>query len=144
MRKGIDFIGVGCVFVCHDGQGNILMHKRSATCRDEQGRWDCGGGSMEFGETFEETVRREVREEYGTDPIEARMIYVRNNLREHAGVKTHWINVVYLVLVNREEVRIAEPDKIDDIGWFTIDAMPEPIHSGMKSHFEQIKALFPS
>jgi ADP-ribose pyrophosphatase YjhB (NUDIX family) len=46
------------------------MHCRSKNCRDEQGCWDCGGGSMEFGETFEETVKREVEEEYGVVPIE--------------------------------------------------------------------------
>ena len=53
LKRGIDYIGVTVVFYCHDGAGRLLLHKRSVACRDEQGRWDVGGGSMEFGETFE-------------------------------------------------------------------------------------------
>ncbi len=52
MKKGIDYIGVTCVFYCHDGKGKLLLHKRSENCRDEKGRWDCGGGAMELGETL--------------------------------------------------------------------------------------------
>lgn len=37
LQRGIDFIGITCVFYCHDGQGNFLMHKRSKNCRDEIG-----------------------------------------------------------------------------------------------------------
>lgn len=51
MRQGFDYIGVTTVFYCHDGKGNLLLHKRSQTCRDEKGRWDCGGGALKFGET---------------------------------------------------------------------------------------------
>jgi ADP-ribose pyrophosphatase YjhB (NUDIX family) len=64
MKKGIDYIGVTVCFYCHDGKGNLLLQKRSHKCRDEQGMWDCGGGSMRFGETFEEAARREIKEEY--------------------------------------------------------------------------------
>lgn len=144
MKRGVDFIGVGCVFVCHDGRGNILMHRRSVNCRDEPGRWDCGGGSMEFGETFEQTVRREVMEEYGTEPLDVRMAFARNTLREHAGATTHWVHVIHLVLVNPAEVRIGEPEKMDDIGWYSPDALPEPLHSVLQTHVEQIKELITS
>ena len=27
------------------------------------------------------------------------------------------------------EVRIGEPEKMDELGWFTLDALPEPLHS---------------
>ena len=59
LKKGVDFTGVAIVFICHDGNGNILMHKRSQNCRDEQGRWDIGGGSLEFGHLVEDTLKRE-------------------------------------------------------------------------------------
>lgn len=142
MKRGVDFIGVGCVFVCHDGQGNVLMGKRSVNCRDEHGRWDFGGGSMEFGETFEETVRREVVEEYGTEPSVVRLAYIRNSLREHQGTQTHWVHVVHFARVNREEARIAEPEKMDAIGWFRFERLPEPLHSILAEDIDLIAAQF--
>ncbi len=138
-KKGVDFIGVNCAFYCHDGKGNILFHKRGAKCRDEQGTWDCGGGSMEFGETFEDAVRREVKEEYGTEPLKIEYIFTGNVLREHKGQPTHWIKNVHWVLVDPEKVRIGEPDKIEEIGWFTLDNLPLPLHSQIKGEIGILK-----
>lgn len=84
---------------------------------------------MEFGESFEDTVRREVKEEYGVEPLEITYITTRNVLREHNGQPTHWIKNLHWVRVNRSEVLNAEPEKIDEIGWFTMDDLPEPLHS---------------
>lgn len=64
MKQGFDYVGVTVVFYCHDGKRNLLLYKRSQNCRDEKGRWDCGGGAVKFGESFEQAVRREVKEEY--------------------------------------------------------------------------------
>lgn len=134
MIRGVDHIGVGCAFICHDGAGNLLMHRRSARCRDEQGRWDFGAGSMEFGESFEETVRREVEEEYGARALELRQLCVRNSLREHEGARTHWVHVVFLVRVDPAEARNNEPEKIDEICWFRPDRLPDPLHSAVRDH----------
>lgn len=56
LKRGVDFIGVTVPFVIHDGKKNFLLQKRSKNCRDEQGRWDVGGGSMEFGEEWNQVV----------------------------------------------------------------------------------------
>jgi NADH pyrophosphatase NudC (nudix superfamily) len=127
--RGKEFIGVNCVFWCHDGKGKLLMHKRSKKCRDEQETWDCGAGSMEFGETFEETVRREVLEEYGAQPKEIKYISSANVLREHNGETTHWVKNLHWVLVDPKEVKNNEPDKIEEIGWFDLENLPTPLHS---------------
>jgi len=42
------------------------MSKRSNKTRDEHGKWDPGGGSIEFGESIDSALKREVREEYCT------------------------------------------------------------------------------
>lgn len=55
MRAGTDFIGVGVVYFCHDGKGSVFMSKRGQNARDERGRWDIGGGAMDFGSSVEET-----------------------------------------------------------------------------------------
>jgi len=143
-KRGVDYIGVTNVFFCHDGQGNLLLHKRSAACRDEQGRWDCGGGAMEFGETFEQAVAREIREEYGVEPLELVRATTANVLRENNGVKTHWIAVIHVAKVDPADVRINEPEKMDEIGWFKVGELPEPLHSVLMRHFDLVKDhIFP-
>ncbi|MDD5437795.1 MAG: NUDIX domain-containing protein [Patescibacteria group bacterium] len=138
-KRGVDYIGVNCVFFCHDGQGNILLHKRSSACRDEQGRWDCGGGSMEFGETFDETVAREISEEYCAKPLEIVRTEAVNVLRNNNGVDTHWIAVVHAVKLDPAETRIGEPAKMEELGWFKYDELPEPLHSMFLKHFDLVK-----
>ena len=140
LKKGVDFIGVTVVFYCHDGKGNILLHKRSKACRDEQGRWDCGGGSMEFGEaSFEEVVRREVREEYCVEPLEVVHVATTNVIRKHEGTPTHWIALVYAVLIPEGAGAIGEPHKAEELGWFAHDQLPDPLHSCFPSHFALVK-----
>ncbi|MEK7505126.1 MAG: NUDIX domain-containing protein [Patescibacteria group bacterium] len=139
LKCGVDYVGVNCTFWCHDGKGRVLMHKRSNKCRDEQGRWDCGAGAMEFGETFEDAVRREVQEEYGVASLAVEYVATRNVLREHNGRKTHWVKNLHLVLVDPSKVKNMEPEKIDEIGWFTLDKLPEPLHSQVTSEVEMIR-----
>lgn len=139
MRKGIDCIGICVVFYCHDGNGNLLLHKRSLKCRDEQGRWDVGGGALEHGETFEEAVNRELSEEYGTTPLDLKPLGTHNVLRISNGEKTHWIALVFSALLDPQEVKITDPDYMDDIGWFPLDDLPTPLHSQFDRFFPLFK-----
>ena len=140
--RGIDFIGVTCSFVCHDGNGNFLMHKRSQNCRDEQGKWDNGGGAHEFGSTFEETINREIQEEYGTKPFNLQFIKTYDALRSlEDGTPTHWVSIVYAAQVDRRKAKNNEPFKIEEIGWFTLKDLPSPLHSQSKHTLESVKAL---
>ena len=130
-KKGIDFTGINCVFYCTDGKGNILAQKRSLHCRDEQGTWDPGGGSMEFGEeSFESVVRREIKEEYCIEAAKIVFAGARNIIRDNTGVKTHWVSLIFAVLVaNPEASRVGEPDKADEVCWFPITKLPKNLHS---------------
>jgi ADP-ribose pyrophosphatase YjhB (NUDIX family) len=139
LKRGIDYIGVNCIFYCHDGHGNLLMHRRSKNCRDEQGVWDCGGGSMEFGETPEQAVRREVFEEYGVEPISLKFATARNVLRDNRGVPTHWIALLFVVEVDPSQVKIGEPEKMEQLSWFSFDQLPERLHSQIPAHFKAIR-----
>jgi 8-oxo-dGTP diphosphatase len=139
LQRGLDYIGVTVVFFCHDGEGNLLLHKRSENCRDENGLWDCGGGSMEFGETFEDAVEREVKEEYSVMPLEIKSVATTNVIREHNGKMTHWIAHIHVVKVPRDGVAIGEPDKMDEIGWFSPYDLPENQHSCLEKHLELTK-----
>ncbi len=55
-------IGVGAVI--EEGDGKILLVKHIPERGGFwQGKWICPGGALEFGETIEEGIKREVREE---------------------------------------------------------------------------------
>ena len=127
-------IRVCCVFLCHDQAGRLLLHRRTQACRDEAGAWDSGGGALEFGEDPAEAVRREVHEEYGVFPNRVRVVGTRNVLREQNGNLTHWVALVFDVLVDPNAVRLGEPDKMAELGWFDMEALPTPLHSQLRDH----------
>lgn len=63
MRKHVGHAPIltcACGVIIENSLGEILLQKRR-----DNGCWAIIGGSMELGETFEETVRRETREESG-------------------------------------------------------------------------------
>lgn len=62
-EAGHDFIGVVVCAVVHDGIGNMLLLKRGANARDEHGKWDICGGGIDFGESIETALIRELDEE---------------------------------------------------------------------------------
>ncbi|MBI2483002.1 NUDIX domain-containing protein [Candidatus Uhrbacteria bacterium] len=129
LRKGIDHVGVTVVFFCHDGAGRFIMAKRNANARDEHGRWDIGGGALEHGATVEETLRREIREEYCAEALEITFLGYRDVHRTHEGQRTHWIGLDFLVHIDPRTVANGEPHKFDAVEWFTLDTIPEPHHS---------------
>jgi 8-oxo-dGTP pyrophosphatase MutT (NUDIX family) len=127
--KGIDYIGVSVVYFCHDGQGNFIMAKRNGNARDEHGRFDIGGGAIEFDQTVEETIIKEIKEEYCADVLDYEFLGFRDVHREHQGKATHWVALDFKVLVDRDQVKNGEPHKFDEIKWFTLDNLPENYHS---------------
>jgi len=139
MKKGEDYTGVTIVYACHDDKGNFLLNKRGPACRDEQGTWDPGGGGLEFGDTVEKTLRKEIAEEYSTDVLSYEFLGFRDVHREHNGKKTHWVALDFKVLVDPSKVKNGEPHKFDEVGWFTLDALPTPLHSQYPKFLELYK-----
>ncbi len=129
LRRGIDYIGVTVNFIIHDGKGKILLQKRSVNCRDEHGKWDIGGGAVEFGETLEQALERELMEEYLVSPIEYAFTELGTALRTHNNKPTHWVYANFKVLVDPKSIKIGEPHKVDDLGWFKLSNLPQPQHS---------------
>ncbi len=130
MRQGVDYVGVGVVFFCHDGKGNFVMSKRSKNTRDEHGRWDPGGGGIEFGEKIEDALRREIKEEYCTDVINFDFLGFRDVHRvDEKGNKTHWVILDFKVLIDKNKVKNGVPRQHEAIGWFKLNKLPNPVHS---------------
>ncbi|MCD5381920.1 MAG: NUDIX domain-containing protein [Candidatus Pacebacteria bacterium] len=140
MQQGYDYIGNAVTTFCHDGNGRCLLGLRSDKCRDEHGRWDpIGSGGIEVGDTIEDTVHREVKEECGSEVVAMEFLGHREVFREQNGTKTHWIQFDFKVQVNPDQVRIMEPEKCLALEWYTLDALPEPMHSQFPTFLEKYK-----
>ncbi|RJP43599.1 NUDIX domain-containing protein [Candidatus Parcubacteria bacterium] len=140
MLKGTDYPGVSIVYFCHDGEGSFVLAKRSKNARDEHGRWDIGGGGLEFGVTVEETLRKEIKEEYDAEILAYEFLGFRDVHRKHDGKPTHWIALDFKVLVPHNEVRNAEPHKFDAVEWFRMDNLPSPLHSQLGEFFGKYRS----
>lgn len=137
LRRGIDHIGISACAVIHDGNGKILLMKRGPEARDERGCWDICGGAIEFGESIDDAIRREVQEELCAAPLDVVFSHAYDAHRVHTdGRPTHWIALVHFVKVDPKEVKIGEPHKISELGWFTKDTLPQPLHSQFWKSFQ--------
>lgn len=140
VHKGISFVGVTTSFLCYDKAGEFIMAKRSRNARDEKGTWDQGGGGLKWGVTAVDNVRREVMEEYCAEANQIDFLGYHDVFRKLPdGTPTHWLLLSFAVLVDRAEVKIGEPDMIDELGWFTVDTLPSPLHSHQEPFFARYK-----
>lgn len=113
-------IGIG-VFVVRDGK--FLMGYRKGS--HGSSNWSIPGGHMEYGETFEQTAKREVMEETGLSILNVRFAAVTNDLFESEG--KHYVSVWVLSDSIEGEPSITEPNKFVNQKWVDIDKLPKPL-----------------
>ncbi len=69
-------------------------------------------------------MAREVREEVGVEIAIVRAL----GLTETIGIDDqHWVSPVYLARVIAGEPANREPDKLEAVAWFALDAPPQPL-----------------
>ena len=87
-------VGVGAVIICN---GKILLEKRKN--EPGRGKWSIPGGLVELGESVEQTVIREVKEETGLEVEKPEHIDVVDNVvrDENGEVKYHFVIIDYFV-----------------------------------------------
>jgi len=107
-------IGVGAVIVCN---GKILLEKRKG--EPGRGKWTVPGGLVELGESAEQTVMREVREETNLEVEDPKLIDVVNNvtLDEDGRIKYHFLIVDYFVKLKGGKLKAA--DDAAELRWVT-------------------------
>lgn len=141
MIAGVDYPGLAVVFYCHDGNKHFALGKRSTNTRAYHGHWDGGGGQIEFGETVQEAIDRELLEEFGCTGKVEYEFPASTRVFEKDGKTNHWVVLRFLIRVNHEDVRNNEPRSIDEVSWFTLDNLPEPLLPGLAEDLKDHKEL---
>jgi ADP-ribose pyrophosphatase YjhB (NUDIX family) len=144
-KKGVDYIGVGVVFACHDGKGKFLFAKRGKGARDGHGLWELPAGGLDYGETVEEGMLRELKEELGVEPITVEYMGYRDLIaREEDRVVKHWIAFDFLVEVDPAKIQIMEPESCETVEWRTLDDIPGELHHGVDGTIANIQKYLES
>ena len=123
MKRGVDYIGVGVGAVIVDPDGRLFLARRGPQAKNERGLWEFPGGSVEFGETLAEALKREMREEYGIEIAVGALLDVVDHILPEEG--QHWVSPAFICSVVKGEPLIMEPGKCSDIGWFYPEKVPD-------------------
>jgi 8-oxo-dGTP diphosphatase len=126
------------VFVIKNGK--FLMMKRHGSHGPYT--WSVPGGHLEFGESFEDTIHREVKEETDLSVKNIRFGAVTND--HFVDEDKHYVTIWMLSDWDGGQERIMEPNKCLKQEWHTFDDLPSPLflpwEQFLKSEFiENIK-----
>lgn len=125
--------GVG-LFVFNENN-EVLMQLRT-----DYNLWGFPGGAMELGESYEETAKRELKEETNLEIEDLKMIKVlsgKDTYREYPnGDKLYDITAIFVVLSYKGNLKINDGES-KQLGWFNIDNIPENITDHTKNYIEK-------
>jgi 8-oxo-dGTP diphosphatase len=136
MKKGVDYIGVGTGAMVFNSEGKVFLSKRGPNARNDAGKWDFPGGSVEFGETCKGAIKREIREEFGIEIEILDMIELVDHIMPEQG--QHWVSPSYVARLTKGTPKIMEPKKISEIKWIDLkDIDPRGLSEASKSNLKR-------
>lgn len=124
---------VGVVIV--NAEGKVLLGERLAS--HGAGTYQIPGGHMEFGKSFEETARDEVREETGLTDLVFKGVIGLANERVYG---KHYVNLSFLVECRSGEPTNPEPEKSRNWKWYGSNELPQPIFAPSNGSLEAWKS----
>ncbi len=134
MKAGTDYVGVGVGALIFNENGEVFLIRREPKAKNEVGHWTIPGGTLEFNETMEECVRREVFEEIGVEiELDGQLPAIDHIIPDEG---QHWVTNIFPARVLNGEPENLEPEKCDEIGWFPLDNLPTPLSKGLGKVFD--------
>ena len=134
MKIGIDYIGVGCWAIVINDNNQVLLIKKKG--RDF---WERPGGKVEFGETLENSIVREVKEEVGIDTKIEKFIFFEQIL-DYNG-KEHWLAFCFHLKYLSGKIKNQEPNICDDFKWFSLTNLPDNLSPYTKNAINKYLAI---
>lgn len=139
MNVGIDYIGVGVGAIIVNKEGKYFLNLRGKKARNEKGKWEFPGGKLEFGESLQESIIREIQEEFGFKIKPTKQLSTYNHIIPDE--LQHWVAIAYLCEVVKGEPKILEPHKSTQIGWFDLDEIEKlPLTLASAFHYRILRS----
>jgi mutator protein MutT len=117
MKKTI-FIGVLGLAINKNGQYLLTKRHEPSNARIHN-KWQLPGGGLDFGETVEQVLAREMEEELR---VSVRILYpypmVKTHIYDYSGKKIQVLLLTYLVDLGGQAPKIGDPET-GEFGWFS-------------------------
>ena len=98
----------------------ILLHQRSLNSRGQPGKWENAGGEIDEGETPENAIVREIKEELGVDFIIEKRIYED----VFKSGPDDWNVIIFSgSIVGTPQVMI--PEETSEVKWFKLSELKD-------------------
>lgn len=107
-------IGVGAI-ICQGDK--ILLGLRGSKARDNHIKWELLGGLLEYGESPDEAIKREVREEAGIDVEPLVIIGSNNKIVEES--REQWVGFTFECKYLKGTPHRTDFDRVIDFQWLT-------------------------
>jgi len=121
-NRGVPRVGMG-VLVTRNGK--VLLGRRLGSHGAET--FAAPGGHIEFGETFEQAARREVREETGLEITNLKLLCVGNYVFSGNDGERHYIDVDLVCDAPDGDPVLMEPEKCAGWEWYDPHDLPSPL-----------------
>jgi len=124
-------VRVGCtIIVVRDGK--LLFGERGEACETGKDLYACPGGRMDYGETPEDGILRELFEETTLIGKKENLKFLRycNEFFPESG--KHYVGLVFMISEFEGEPIVTEPDKCKGWEWFSPDDLPDNMFCGVK------------
>ena len=120
-------IGIGIMILNKD---KILLGHRPANRKDTGGIyetdcWALPGGKQEYGETFFEGARREVKEETSLDIRKLELFDAADDIRPDR----HYVTMHVIAKEFSGKPKVMEPESEDEWRWFPLNDLPDKLYS---------------
>lgn len=123
--------------------GTFLITKRVMTKAWAPGWWEVSGGGVQVGESSEEAVRREVKEETGLDVRNAEGGYVFTYKRVNSDEGDNYFVDVYRFVMDIDEKDVSfQEAEIDGYMFATREQIESFAKEGKFLHYDSIKQVF--
>lgn len=119
----------GFIFCKFMNKWFVLANKRGKGCMDMPGYWNCPCGYIDWDETLNDAMIREIHEETGLNlSIEnLTQVYINSDPKENRqNITVRYIGIIDDMLSYYDfSKEYSEKDEIEDIKWISIDTIDE-------------------
>ena len=127
-------LGIGVMIL--DGDKILLGHRAKKRADTggifEPDSWTFPGGKQEFGETFYEGAKREVKEETNLDISDLELFGAEDDVQPNK----HYVTLHIIARSHSGELKTMEPEKEDEWRWFSLKDLPDNVYTPSKKFID--------